>query len=457
MNLNELLLNINDVRPEDIVRQTSVQTAKDKQNYNEAGYNIQLTEREFRDKFPGIDPEHICYTKSLSQNSFYYNKNTFAVCALNVEMMLFCAGLVEQAVRAVQIQEERAAEMDYISSAICLPDGLRVDYLSEIVRSKGASVPNLFKLYWEVYTTTDYGFRLDRDILRTVISTCPAEEKARIVQELHQRFGEGCDELVVYRGGNDASLPYTEAFSWTTDINVANFFATRRGTGEGYIVKGSIPYDAIINVFLDDESEQEIIVDPNDVMILDVSCVHGMEYIEETLPDIIPMYQAYRDSMDDLSFTIESKIHGKEHEARVLLLCLTIAQELGLSRDDRRILAEAAVFHDTRRTNDGRDEVHGKAAAVYYHRAVRGPDPIVEFLCEYHSLPDEMGFEAISNKRALRNNRKRVELLFKVFKDADALDRVRLGIRNLDMNQLRLPESKRLTSVARIYLEQIKV
>ena len=457
MNINELLLNINDVRPEDVVRQTSVQTDADKQRYNSLGYNIQLTEQEFRDKLPGIEPNHICYTKSLSQSSFYYNEETFAVAALSLEMLLFGAYPIEQAVHAVQICEERAAQMDYIASAICLPDGLRVDYLSSIVRSKGTNVPDLFKLYWEVYTTTDYGFRLDRDILDIVISACPVEEKKRIAQELAKQFGEDCGEVVLYRGGNDASLPYQEAFSWTTDVNVANFFATRRGTSEGYIVKGVVPYEAIINAFLDEEREMEVIVDPDNVTVLDVIPVRGMEYIEETLPDIIPMFQAYRDSMDDLDFAIRSEIHGKAHEARVLLLCLTLAEDLGLSKDDRRILAEAAVFHDTRRTNDGRDEVHGRDAATYYRRAVRNPDPIVEFLCEYHSLPDEMGYDAIGKNRALRNNRKRVELLFKVFKDADALDRVRLGIRNLDLKQLRLPESRSLTLVARIYLEQIKV
>ena len=456
MNINELLLNINDVKPADVVRQTEVQTVADKDKYGALGYSIQLTEQEFRSKFPDIDPAHICYTKSLSQSSFYYNAETFAVVNLNVDMMLANEVLRDQAARAVQIQEERAAQTDYMGSALALPDGLRVDYLSRIVHSKGADVPNLHKLFWDVYTTTDYGFHLDEEVLRIVTKCCTSEERARIERELTEHFGDS-NVVRVYRGGNSASTPWKQAFSWTTDINIAKFFATRRGTEEGYIVEGSVGVKHIINAFLDDNKEQEIIVHPEYVTVTNVIPVHGMEFIEETLPDIIPMYQQYRDSMDDLDFAIDSKIHGKAHEARVLLLCLTLAEMLGLGRDDRRVLAEAAVFHDTRRTNDGRDEVHGLYSALYYRNAVRKPDPFVEFLCEYHSRPDDKMEYGIAKSRALRNNSARAELLYKVFKDADALDRVRLGAHNLDMKQLRLPESMSLPLVAKIYLEQIEV
>lgn len=56
----------------------------------------------------------------------------------------------------------------------------------------------------------------------------------------------------------------------------------------------------------------------------------------------------------------------------------------------------------------------------------------------------------------LNKKRDRVELLYKVFKDADGLDRIRFGIRDLDLNFLRLPVSKTLTLVARLYHDNIK-
>ena len=62
----------------------------------------------------------------------------------------------------------------------------------------------------------------------------------------------------------------------------------------------------------------------------------------------------------------------------------------------------------------------------------------------------------IENNPVLNREKKRVTQLFNIFKDSDNLDRVRLGLKDLDMNYLRNPESKHLTKVARMYLENIK-
>ena len=103
------------------------------------------------------------------------------------------------------------------------------------------------------------------------------------------------------------------------------------------------------------------------------------------------------------------------------------------------------------------DPTHGKASKEYYISNVLRPSPLVAFLCEYHCLPDEDAYQEITRNRALSKNRKRAKLLYDIFKDADALDRVRFEIRDLNLNMLRLPVSKTLTLVARITLEQLKV
>ena len=161
--------------------------------------------------------------------------------------------------------------------------------------------------------------------------------------------------------------------------------------------------------------------------------------------------------MEHLSFAQNSAEHGYGHEARVLLLCLTIAHLMNLPPRDRRVLATAAIYHDTQRTNDSVDEIHGCASKEYYMKNELSPDPLVSFLCEYHCLPDEAGYKEIRDNRSLSKNRSRSKLLYEIFKDADALDRVRFGIRALDLNQLRLPISKELVLIAKIYKDQIKV
>ncbi len=185
--------------------------------------------------------------------------------------------------------------------------------------------------------------------------------------------------------------------------------------------------------------------------------IKGFDYLKNILPTITPMYQQYRDKMDDLTFAMESSVHGKSHQARVLLLALTIAEELRMSVGDKKILAEAAIYHDTRRIHDGNDEEHGRYARAYYNEDVKRPHPIVKFLIEYHSRDDEDGMREIMNNKVLSGTRSKVTKLYQVFKDADALDRVRFGLKGIDMNYLRLPISKELSLVARIYLEQVKV
>lgn len=48
-------------------------------------------------------------------------------------------------------------------------------------------------------------------------------------------------------------------------------------------------------------------------------------------------------------------------------------------------------------------------------------------------------------------------ILYQILKDADALDRVRFSIYDLDVNQLRLPISHRLVPLAVTALTRIKI
>ena len=144
----------------------------------------------------------------------------------------------------------------------------------------------------------------------------------------------------------------------------------------------------IIEAFLDDRHEQEVIIQPQNVEIVSEYSLKSLNTLKKTLPEIAPLYHKYRNQLEHLSFAQDSSEHGHAHEARVLLLCLIIAHMIGLPPRDQRVLATAAIYHDTQRTNDSVDEVHGRASAEFYMRNVSSPDPMVSFLCEYHCLPD---------------------------------------------------------------------
>jgi len=130
-------------------------------------------------------------------------------------------------------------------------------------------------------------------------------------------------------------------------------------------------------------------------------------------------------------------IHGSAHVTRVLVWSDTLAGLVGRSGAIRREeLRWAAAVHDVGRENDGVDAGHGARSASWVDRELRRYRPeigdldvdFVAELCRWHEMPDQQ-IERLS-----------LELM--ILKDADALDRCRLG--DLDPSRLRLPRAHSL-------------
>lgn len=149
----------------------------------------------------------------------------------------------------------------------------------------------------------------------------------------------------------------------------------------------------------------------------------------------------------------DSPIHATAHCERVLLYALLIgAVELG---DDSRaltILAHASIFHDTRREDEGKDTGHGARAAAFYEEFCKTHQeltflPEAACLMRWHDRHDERGEEAI--RAAFPDSADSVLHLYKIFKDADALDRWRLGRWGLNPDYLRTDRALALVDFAR--------
>ncbi len=260
--------------------------------------------------------------------------------------------------------------------------------------------------------------------------------------------------LTIYRGQTEGVSAIGEgAYSWTTDICWANFFATRIGNNDSEILIADIPKNKIIE-FITDRNEKEILVKHEDVSVKDKIEVWGEKKIAEIYPHIIGRFEKYKKVINGLKFV--SEVHGKMHTQRVLLHILILCDLKDIPDDDTEFLCTAAVYHDVGRKKDWVEDEHGKASRVIYEKSVSNPSPIVSFIIEYHSLPDKFGYEEIENNSFLSANVDKVRKLFDIFKDADGLDRVRLGKKDLDINQLRTEESKHLTKVARIFYDRAK-
>lgn len=174
--------------------------------------------------------------------------------------------------------------------------------------------------------------------------------------------------------------------------------------------------------------------------------------MQELFRTIQTEYQSWYDFMrEEVNFRMgeDSAFHGMDHCARVLRYALMIAKVKGLTMHQRDTLGAAAVFHDSRRDSEGRDIGHGQRAAEYYRSFCRHTgmpfDTVTFEIMAWHDHSTAHGISEIERACPDRND---AILLYKIFKDADGLDRLRLGRDELDVDRLRTAEAKELYGYA---------
>lgn len=155
------------------------------------------------------------------------------------------------------------------------------------------------------------------------------------------------------------------------------------------------------------------------------------------------MYKEYVGKIKDEHYEEPYGIHGVRHIKRVLYLAEQISAHYDLTEKEKKILALSVCYHDIGRWHNEVDPEHGKLSAIKMTELglLDGEDldsaekELVCRLITCHCLRDD-SFKGTP----------REELLFRIVKDADGLDRVRIF--DLDPYYLRLPESRELTDCA---------
>ena len=137
-------------------------------------------------------------------------------------------------------------------------------------------------------------------------------------------------------------------------------------------------------------------------------------------------------------FTAESSIHGTSHTRRVMCWTLIIAIESGYIQEGKTAFL-AALMHDTARTNDGKCDDHGLWAVEKKWSLFK---PLFELFVQ-----SESDFQAIADsciyhskwKEAPQNHPHLISI--NILKDADALDRFRLGEDYFNKKYLRFEQT----------------
>ena len=152
------------------------------------------------------------------------------------------------------------------------------------------------------------------------------------------------------------------------------------------------------------------------------------------------------------NFIYSSWTHGINHNIRVALFAFYIANALAL--DDRMITLAiyASLYHDTGRVDDEEDAKHGLRSANRLDEiGLNLPKEDLKILKTAiisHSI-DDCEFESVAKKMRVKDITN-CTTLFKILKDADGLDRVRLEAPYVRYDFLRNEVSKRLVPLSYI-------
>lgn len=129
-----------------------------------------------------------------------------------------------------------------------------------------------------------------------------------------------------------------------------------------------------------------------------------------------------------------SSYHGISHTARVTLYTYLLSQCIpGFSNSEVEACCIAAIIHDLGKTSDREGSVHGYNSRIRYQDSIMklGIDETLKQrildAIQYHSVEDFKCPDSVRN-----------DYIFKVVKDADALDRSRFGGKGCDKSYLRL-------------------
>jgi HD superfamily phosphodiesterase len=149
-----------------------------------------------------------------------------------------------------------------------------------------------------------------------------------------------------------------------------------------------------------------------------------------------------------------SRLHGVTHTQRVHIHAMRLLELLAWSRADGELVLRAALWHDIGRRGDGVEPEHGANSAARADElgltaALAPADAaVVRFAILRHSLSDRgapgLAWELAGcedEARRLAEPERALRVLW-LLKDADALDRVRLGFGECaDPRQLRHAET----------------
>ncbi len=445
MTIGDILIQTNQASLDTMLPLTTVQTSTDIERYYKEGYSVGLTASDFAKKYPRLPISRIYAARNMLAPLYYCELDNPAI---PIVLSLNIYGDKRLAVNGESDEkfQQRVLDMAEIISSgnvsfirsyfFSLEDCLRVSVLSKYIELSNSG-EDLYVLFLDLYRTSDFGFSsLSENGLQKVFTGKSQKQK----QDTEKKLSSLPDVVTIYRGEGSKSTPYEKSFSWTTSYKAACFFACRIPSLENSrIITAHVSKCDIIEYFPNDE-EKEVLVPPAAVKDRKVDTLYGINALTDKIQAFYPLYQRYRSRIsvlyDDYGRANDDE-HDAEHTLRVLFDALLLVQVQGidLTKKESHQLCDAILYHDIGRTNDDVDDSHGAKSKDIYYDAAPECNSATAFLIEYHCLDDRKALKAL--KASNIRDKERVWLLYTILKDADALDRVRFGMRAVDPKYFR--------------------
>ncbi len=465
MTIGDILVNNSKANLDNLLPLVKVQTREDIKKYSDAGYGVGMTAGDFSERYPLLPIENI-YAAYSRLSSLYYCEPDNSTVPIALCLQIYGDHRLQVAnINDEQFQQHILDTAERLSTGSAayirayiysLEDSFRVSVLSKYIRQAPSS-PELYELFIDFYRSTDYGFGVfDKNDLDKVVVGKSEEQKAKTAAKL----ADLSDRVTIYRGEGSKSTPYTKSFSWTTSFRAACFFACRLPSAENSrVISAEIAKSDIIEYF-PESSEKEVLIPPSAVKGAKIDTLYGINALAREVNNIMPIYQCYRPRIAELYEDYgrgDEEGHDAEHTLRVLFdaLLLIQIQKIKLTQEETYQLCDAILYHDIGRVNDDIDDDHGKASRQIYLEDSIDEDPTTGFLIQYHCIDDDVARADLESSDIQGKNR--VWLLYTILKDADALDRVRFGMRAVNPKYFRNEMAYKLLPVAQSCVGQLKL
>jgi len=328
-------------------------------------------------------------------------------------------------------------------------------------RYKEIELVRVYEVWEEIHRNLDYENGQWRDeVLDYVFDHAPKPKELPPINENGM--------ITVFRGSGTISQAAERALSWSSSQHSALWFANHNGVGQAMYI-GEVKLEDVVAYLSGFRNENEVIVRRGrvkNIRPMDMIPVEK-DMVVRLFSSAVPELLKYGPQVVKLGYPSEGMFtyHGRSHILRVLTLSLIFYYNSGkkLSERDKDILIYFSLLHDVGRTNEDKDDDHGRASVEKIEReglTVEGLNiskkdrQIAHIIIKYHSRSDEEGMLAIRRRKKKHTSEDYFRMidLYAICKDMDGLDRVRFN--GLDVLQLRTGYARKLPLIAGALLKE---